>query len=343
MWSASAISVVNGHIEELLARLPGIRHGESESIHQGRVAMRRLREVLPLLWLSHPDEANEWRKRARKVRQRLGRVRELDVIRAQLEVLEERVPLIITTIAHARATLRAQQERRRRRLIKALEKVTVGHLCMVSGRDARLLARLRPYATAKAARRVLRLRIGEHTQAVSAAVERSAGLYFPNRLHAVRVAVKKLRYSVEVAEAIALWRPPRLLQDLRAIQTRLGALHDEQVLLDALDELAADAPSHDTAALKAVVKADLAREYERYLARVERLQAICAACQRFASRPAPAERRGWTTSITVVAAEVGLTLLAQKLVSDKSARAADWARGPASDGVTFHPPTSRAR
>jgi CHAD domain-containing protein len=321
MSSASAITIVNSHIEEFLAHLPGIRHGDSESIHQGRAAMRRLREVLPLLSLSHPDEADEWRKRARKVRRRLGRVRELDVIRAQLELLEERFPFTVSTIAHARAALRAQQERRRRRLIKALEKVTVGHLCLVSGRDARLLARLRPYATAKAARRILRLRIGEHAQAVSAAIERSAGLYFPNRLHAVRVAVKRLRYGVEVAGAIALWRPPRLLQDLRAIQTRLGALHDEQVLLDALDELAADAPSHDTAALKAVVKDDLVRAYEQYLARVERLQAICAACERFASRPAPAGQLGWTTSITVVAAPVGLTLLARKLVSDKSVRA----------------------
>lgn len=321
MSSPSAISVVNGHIEELQAHLPGIRHGDSESIHEGRVAMRRLREVLPLLWLSHPDEANEWRKRARKVRRRLGRVRELDVIRAQLEVLEERVPLIITTIAHARAALRAQQERRRRRLIKALEKVTDDHLRMVSGRDARLLARLRPYATARAARRVLRLRIREHAQTVFAAVERSTGLYFPNRLHAVRVALKKLRYSVEAAEAIALWRPPRLLQDLRAIQTRLGAVHDQQVLLDALDKLAADASSHDVVALKAVVKGDLVRVHERYLARIERLRAICTACQRFASRQAPAERRGWTTSITVVAAQVGLTLLAKNLVSDISARA----------------------
>jgi CHAD domain-containing protein len=320
MSSPSAISVVNGHIEELQAHLPGIRDGESESIHQGRVAMRRLREVLPLLWLSHPDEANEWRKRARKVRRRLGRVRELDVISAQLEVLEERVPLIVT-IAQARAALRAQQERRRRRLIKALEKVTAGHLCMVSGRDARLLARLRPYATARGARRVLRLRIGEHAQAVFEAVERSEGLYFPNRLHAVRVAVKKLRYSVEAAEAIALWRPPRLLQDLRAIQTRLGAVHDQQVLLDALDKLAAEASSHDLVALKAVVKADLVREYERYRARIGRLRAICTACERFASRPAPAERRGWTTSVTVVAAQVGLTLLAKKLGSHKSVRA----------------------
>jgi hypothetical protein len=133
--------------------------------------------------------------------------------------------------------------------------------------------------------------------------------------------VKKLRYSVDVAEAIALWRPPRLLQDLRAIQTRLGAVHDQQVLLDALDTLAADASSHDVVALKAVVKADLVREYERYRARIERLRAICTECQRFASRPAPAERRGWTTSVTVVAAQVGLTLLAKKLVSHKSVRA----------------------
>src|SRR5687768_5633560 len=143
MSSPSAITVVNGHIQELLAQLPAIRHGESEAIHQGRVATRRLSEVLPLLALSHPDEADRLRRLARTVRRRLGRVRELDVIRGQLESLEERVPLAINAIAHARAALRAQQQRRRRRLINAMEKLKVERLRTLSGRDGRLLARLR--------------------------------------------------------------------------------------------------------------------------------------------------------------------------------------------------------
>lgn len=316
MSSPSPISVVNGHIQELVAHLPAIRHGESEAIHQGRVATRRLSEVLPLLWVSHPDEATRLRRLARTMRRRLGRVRELDIIRAQLQSLEERVPLAIIAIAQARVALGAKQERRRRRLIKALEKVKVDRLRSLSGRDGRLLARLRPYATAKAARRVLRTRIGEHADAVVSAIDRSADLYLPDRLHAVRIAVKKLRYSVEAAEVIALWRPPRLLRDLRQIQERLGAVQDQQVLLDALDDLAADASGRDATALNAVVKGDLVREYERYVARVERLRLICAACQRFASRRAPAERRRaiWRTSIAVLAAPVGLGLLAEQLV-----------------------------
>jgi CHAD domain-containing protein len=319
MSSAAAIHVVNEQINELLARLPSVRAGDSESIHQARVATRRLREALPLLSVSHPAEANKLRRLARKVRRRLSRIRELDVICGQLETLEERVPSAITAIARARVALRAQHERRQRSLIKGLEKAKVDRLRVLSGGDGRLLARLRPYATARAARRVLRLRIGERARAVAAAVDRSAGLHFPNRLHAVRIAVKKLRYSVELAEVAGLWRPPRLLRDLRRIQARLGAVHDQQVLLDALDDIPADtSPAGEATALKAVVRSDLVAQYTRYLSRVERLRAICAACQRFASRPAPAERHGWIAPLSVLAAPVGLALLAEQLVPGKA-------------------------
>jgi CHAD domain-containing protein len=316
MSNPSAIGVVNGHIQELVTHLPAIRHGESEAIHQGRVATRRISEVLPLLSLSHPDEAHRLRRLVRTVRRRLGRVRELDVIRDQLESLDERVPLALSAIAYARAALRAQQDHRRRRLIKALERMKVERLHVISPRDGRLLARLRPYATAKAAHGVLRKRIGEQADAVAAALDQSAGLYLPNRLHAVRIAVKKLRYSVEVAEITGLWRPPRLLRDLRRIQARLGSVHDQQVLLEALDDLAAGASGRDVTALNAVVHGDRVREYERYLTRVDRLRSICAACQRFASRQAPAERSRWPwmTSIGILAAPVAVGLFAEKVV-----------------------------
>ena len=299
-----------------MAQLPAIRHGDSEAIHQGRVATRRLSETLPLLSLSHPDEADRLRRLARTVRRRLGRVRELDVIRGQLESLEERVPLAVSAIAQARVALRAQQSHRRRRLIKALERIKVERLHAISPRDGRLLARLRPYATAKTAYGVLRKRIGEQADSVAAALDRSAGLYLPNRLHDVRIAVKKLRYSVEIAEEIALWRPPRLLRDLRRIQARLGAVQDQQVLLDALGDLAAEASRRDAIALNAVVQGDRVRDYERYLTRVDRLRSICAACQRFASRQSPAERSRWPwmTGLSILAAPVAVGLFAEKVV-----------------------------
>ena len=180
------------------------------------------------------------------------------------------------------------------------------------------MTRLRPHATARAAHRTLREQIGARARDVAAALDHAAGVYFPRRLHSLRVAVKKLRYSVEAAEMTALWRPPRLLRDLRRVQAQLGELHDLQVLLEQLDGLAAPRSRKGGAMLKALVAGDLAREYEEYLTRTPRLRAICAACERFAGRPAPAERRYWPAALTLAAAEAGVVVLADTLASRPS-------------------------
>ena len=57
-------------------------------------------------------------------------------------------------------------------------------------------------------------------------------MYLPERLHDVRIAVKKLRYAVELgADASGARREP----DLRALkrgQEMLGRMHDLQMLID---------------------------------------------------------------------------------------------------------------
>ena len=60
---------------------------------------------------------------------------------------------------------------------------------------------------------------------------------FPNRLHAVRVAAKKLRYSAELAGKGGLWQCEDAVADLKRTQETLGRLHDAEVLLKAVDEL----------------------------------------------------------------------------------------------------------
>jgi CHAD domain-containing protein len=305
------IDVVNANIQELLDHLPAVRRAEPEGVHQARVATRRLREGLPLVAISHPDAATSLRRIVRRIGRELGRVRELDIMVAQLDTLEQRLPAAAEGIASARRRVRDAQARRRRKAIKALEKLQADRLRPLEPGDARLLARMRPRATTRASRRTLREQIGDRAHDTNAALQHAAGVYFPNRLHTLRVAVKKLRYSVEAAEATGLWQPPRLLRDLRRVQARLGELHDLQVLLEALDGVAAPRREKDAAMLKAVIAADLSREYDAYVARCGRLQAICTACERFASHPAPAERRIWpAAAVTIAAAHVALNLLA---------------------------------
>jgi len=113
-------------------------------------------------------------------------------------------------------------------------------------------------------------------------------VYFPKRAHEARIEVKKLRYRVELADCTGLWRPPRLLRDLRRIQNTLGDVHDAQVLLDQIDELVPEeaVAARDRTLLKCALRSELAARHADYVAKRDRLRAIAAACARFAaSRP----------------------------------------------------------
>ena len=321
MVTAPALPLVNSQVQVLLDKLPAIRRADEEGVHEARVAMRRLREVLPLLTVTHPDAAGELRAIARRVGRNLGRLRELDVMGGQLDALEGRAPGATAAIGAVRRQLREDQDRRRRKVIKTLEKLNVEQLRPLASGDGRLLARIRPRASARTEHRLLREQIGARARDVADAIDHAAGVYFPNRLHSLRVQAKKLRYSVEAAETVGLWRPPRLLRDLRRIQARLGTLHDLQVLEDAVEHVDDTVPRTEAEMLHAVVVSDRTREYGEYLCRADRLRAICQACERFARSPAPIERRRWPAVATLLGGQIGVALLASHLQSRPSTAA----------------------
>jgi CHAD domain-containing protein len=82
----------------------------------------------------------------------------------------------------------------------------------------------KPIAAAqeRASRRAVRLR---------AAIDNAAGLYLPDRLHEVRIAVKKLRYALELVREVTGSRALARLATLREAQDLLGRMHDLEVLI----------------------------------------------------------------------------------------------------------------
>ncbi len=272
------------YVQELLRHLPAVRNGDVDGVHQARVATRRLREVAPLLVPSRGGQAEEWGRLARRAGRQLGRVRELDVMDESLSTQEARVPAVAAVAAVARQTLVPRRQRARRRLIKALERLDVERLAevlpMTPSRWEGMRERYAPGPWAA----MLRERLGKRADALRDAVKHATGVYFPNRAHRTRVAVKKLRYAVEIAQATGMWRPRHVLQDLKRAQATLGRLHDLQVLSDGLSELVdEDGVRKDASVLSSAVKGEAEAEFATYLGDRDRLLAICDVAERFAS------------------------------------------------------------
>ena len=64
-----------------------------------------------------------------------------------------------------------------------------------------------------------------------ASIENAAGLYLPDRLHEVRIAVKKLRYTLELEQSFTASRATVRLRTLKTAQDLLGRMHDLEVLI----------------------------------------------------------------------------------------------------------------
>jgi CHAD domain-containing protein len=83
-------------------------------------------------------------------------------------------------------------------------------------------------------------RVFRRAEHLRSAMENAAGIYLPDRLHEVRIAVKKLRYAIEVSRHVGGARASRARtpsKSLRSVNGQLAALKRAQDLLGRMHDL----------------------------------------------------------------------------------------------------------
>ncbi len=223
--------------------LPGVAAGDPRSVHRARVASRRLREILPLLQLEG-HLAHKLGKRLRKVTRRLAPTRELDVLLTLLDTdLAAGAPQVQSRL---RTELGAKREQARARLVA---KPVVNDLRRIGRKLETVGSKLAAdedrasRATEREWRWAVEARVAHRAGALKKALEEAGSVYLAERLHEVRLCLKKLRYGLEVAvESEGLRNHPDL-RKLKQVQRVLGQMHDLQVLVDHARHAQAVAPS----------------------------------------------------------------------------------------------------
>ena len=210
--------------EEQLART-----GDAEALHQARVALRQLRSAFSIFAPALADERFEhMRGELRWLAATTNEARDLDVLIG----LVDAPPPSLTDArerACARAT-RALASARARELMLELGRSLDGGVWRQGPGAARLPAAEFAFAALDGLRRKVKKR-GRHLRSLDDA-----------ELHELRIAAKKLRYACEFFAALfplptAHRRQERFVQDLRALQDRLGELQDAAVAPTLLERL----------------------------------------------------------------------------------------------------------
>lgn len=267
---------------EFSAALPGISDGSADAVHDARVAVRRMRAACPFL-TSRGDREKRWASELRTIGKALGRVRDHDVAVGLLRQYEERIPVLAPVALTLRRSLALSRWPPRRDLLKHLESREISSLLGEFDRVS-LGSAAWPLWTPRSTTERLRVHMGAHASGLAGAIGRAAGVYFPNRLHRVRIEAKKLRYVLEMAVRVCMWPDDRDVRTLRRAQNLLGDMRDRQLLTDLLEEAQGQTSTADEGAFASVLAAERDEFHGRYAARRVELLEVCTAIQRFAAR-----------------------------------------------------------
>jgi CHAD domain-containing protein len=196
-------------------------------VHQARVATRRLREAVPVLatGLKH-SKAGKARRKIRRLTRALGTVRELDVTLHLISELTQQGKLARTALEEVRRHVIQERDKRRAVMLERLATVDAAKL----GRRLNSVAGALEQSVEEGWRKVLSARLMKRAKRLKDAVAHAGQMYDPDRLHDVRIAVKKLRYGVELAADSGVRAAAPLVPRLKRVQDLLGRLHDMQVL-----------------------------------------------------------------------------------------------------------------
>jgi CHAD domain-containing protein len=222
-------------VEELHQTLPrALGAWDEDAIHDARVATRRLRAAVDLMqFVLSNHHRKPFGKALRKLRKRLGPLRDFDVMIKHLEELTTQ-PQHATAATWLRDHLAACRDEARERTRKRAT-------------PAALLAKLGTWTDVRAevieAREAvdsllaesLHLQLDAFAERAGRIVKQEQGGGGSNRRqdpHQLRIAGKLLRYTLELAQAQGHKLPASVLRNFKSMQEALGDWHDDVVLIE---------------------------------------------------------------------------------------------------------------
>jgi CHAD domain-containing protein len=233
------------HYRRMLYNEPGTRLGEDiEALHDMRVATRRMRAAFRVFgdYFQSKTMAPHL-KGLKRTGRALGPVRDLDVFREKIQAYLATLPdMQRGSLDALLVVLEAQREAARQRMLAYLDgaeyarfKQRFGEFVETEGMGSLPVAlnggEPRPYRVRHVAPMVIYERL-----AVARAYDEWVSIPDPprERLHALRIACKRLRYSLEFFREVLGPDAEALIKEVVVMQDHLGALQDAVVASEIL-------------------------------------------------------------------------------------------------------------
>jgi CHAD domain-containing protein len=243
-----AAKYVRKQAKQLRAQLDGIHAAENiEFVHRARVASRRLKTAMRMFdECFRSKQIKRWKKGTRRLRSELGEARDKDVqielLRSILASLTKRA--CFSGISRLLVEWEYHREDLQRKVVKAVDRLERdGTLKEMTKATKRVLVKARsreahvqsPASFLRAEQEIFR-RL-DRLLALQDCLDRPED---KRNHHAMRIAAKHLRYTMEIARPIYSGRLDATLDAIKQVQALLGEVHDCDVWQEQLDRFAND-------------------------------------------------------------------------------------------------------
>ncbi|MCE8426136.1 MAG: CHAD domain-containing protein [Candidatus Methanoperedens sp.] len=214
-----------------------------EFIHRMRVASRWIRSCLPLFENCFPPKKyRQWRKEIRNITRALREARDADVQIAFLKAYTEKLKEESLRPGVQRFLLRLRQRRERLqpRVIKAIDRLLESGVVEDMEKLCRKMRKGRADVNPP---EIYKKAIVHITSRLDEIFVHEASVYIPENIrehHAMRIAVKRLRYTMEVFSSLYEGELENQISVCKKLQDMLGDMHDCDVWMDYLPQFMED-------------------------------------------------------------------------------------------------------
>jgi CHAD domain-containing protein len=216
-------------MERVLKELESVREApEPDAVHDLRVAIRRCRSVAAVMGEVDPDSSwRDMRKLGRKLFRQLGELRDTQVLEAWTKTLGPESDALREKLLNAFAT---QEKELQQLALKAVEKFDQKSWKKLERKLQRRSRLVSPDGLAAECLALERLEAARELHMRALRAEKAEAW------HALRIGVKRFRYTVESLLPV---RYEQWGEDLKRIQDLLGEVHDLDVLSGKIAEAGA--------------------------------------------------------------------------------------------------------
>ncbi|MFQ5342683.1 MAG: CHAD domain-containing protein [Anaerolineae bacterium] len=228
------------HFQRMAYHEPGTRLGEDiEELHDMRVATRRMRAAVPVFGdYLDPKQMKPYIRGLRRTGRALGAVRDLDVFGEKMQAYLDTLPAEQQgALDPLLAVWAAEREAARERMLTYLDsdryrrfKERFGEFLQYPGAGALPVMSEAGEPRPHRLRHVVPIVVYDRLAHVRAYDEWVAGSNVPlGRLHQLRIAVKRLRYTLEFFQEVLGPEAGDVIDECKTLQDHLGDLQDAGV------------------------------------------------------------------------------------------------------------------